>query len=33
MSNSIITPNFVMIELETTKLGGGCSVFKIAHTE
>ena len=23
LSNSISTPNFVMIELETTKLGGG----------
>ena len=41
LSNSISTPNFIMIELETTKLGGEgvhnaspyCSVFKIAHTE
>ena len=23
LSNSISTPNFIMIELETTKLGGG----------
>ena len=23
MSNSISTPNFIVIELETTKLGGG----------
>ena len=23
LSNSISTPNFIMVELETTKLGGG----------
>ena len=39
MSNSISAPNFIMSELETTKLGGGhngppyCSVLKITHTE
>ena len=42
MSNSISAPNFIMIKLETTKLGGAimpplpppyCNVFKIAHTE
>ena len=40
LSNSISAPNFIVIEQETTKLGGGHnappppyrSVFKIAHT-
>ena len=45
MSDSISTPNFIVIEPQTIKLGRGgggggggimppyCSVFKIAHTE
>ena len=43
LSNPISTPNFIMIEIETTKLAGGgggghngppyYSVFEIAHTE
>ena len=31
MSNSISTPNFIVIELETTKLGGGGGAIFISR--